>query len=105
MGGRPFQKGHDPRRVNPRPAGSTWKWERKPDAPGSPRPGKITDSEEFRAMYLNPEIPFSAIARSFGVSENTVANTAKRLGLGYRMPLLRAAGLGPYAKGRKRRVA
>ena len=100
MKGKPFQKGHDPRRVNPRPAGSQWELDRKPKSGG--RLGAVKISEEdrdaFLAMYLNPEIPFSAIARQFGVCRETVANTAKRMGLGLRMPMLERAKLGPWAR-------
>lgn len=59
----------------------------------------------FALMWGNPTVKADAIAARFGVSVGTVFNTARRLGLPKRMPVLERLGLPPFGRRKGERAA
>jgi hypothetical protein len=61
--------------------------------------------EEFKAVYEDITVKVSEIAARYGVTDDTIYNTAKRLGLPPRMPILEKLQLPPFGKRGPRKAA
>lgn len=100
MRGRPWQKGEDPRRHKGPPANPFLKGHDPRRYKGGRatrnKTARITDREEFARFWGELYNTVEMIAKRYGVSQQTVYNTAKRFGLPPRMPMLQKARLGPW---------
>lgn len=68
-----------------------------------PTPRKIRRDQEaeFAAAYRDITVTVEEIARRYNTTDDTVYATARRLGLGYRMPVLERLNLPPFGKRQK----